>query len=240
MKHTTKVLKLAVSVLLLIGCSKQLTPPTTSTLVPSQQLNKNMSYAWSFHSFSINKFKHYFGHATPEEVEAMVEAAIWQEKAEGSTVDLAPIKAVVRHVATNGLSYAGLTPEQAKILDHRLGVLFSPEGIEDLEIEPESPDFVHPSIIAELIQRAQGRVELKILPVLAHGWRHGEDNLAANCEYVILFPELLPQLAAEIETVVKLPLPWSEDYVPEVVDECLLKVIRNVISKKKGLAGFLG
>jgi len=199
-----------------------------------------MSYAWSFQSFSVEKFKHYFGHATPEEVEAMVAAATWQEKADGDTVDLRPIEEVVRRVATSGLTYAGLTPEQAKILDQRLMVLFSPEGIEDLEIEPESPDGVHPNIIQELIQRAQGRVELRCLPVLVHGWRHGEDSLAAKCEYVILYPEILPMLAAEIEAVVKLPLPWSEDYVPEVVDECLLQVIRTVIPKKKGLAGFLG
>ena len=171
----------------------------------------------------------------------MVAAATWQERADGDDVDLRPIEEVVRCVATGGLSYSGLTAEQAAMLDQRLMVLFSPEGLEaQLEIEPESPDGVHPSIIEELLQRAQGRVELSYLPVLLHGWRHGVGDLTAKCEYVLLYPEHLPPLAAEIDAVVKLALPWSESYVPEVVDKCLVQVVRNVIPKQKGLAGFLG
>jgi hypothetical protein len=203
-----------------------------------------MSYAWSFHSFSIPKFQHYFGHASLQEVEEMVAAATWEEREYGdeeNPTDLEPIERIVRRVATGGISYAGLSSDDARTLDECIAVLFSPEGLEEqLEIGPESPDGVHPTIIEELLRRAEGRVELRYLPMLRHGWRYGGNDLAVRCEYVLLHPEHLQPLADEISSVVALPLPWSEGHVPEVVDECLVQVLQAVIPTKKGLAGFLG
>jgi len=203
-----------------------------------------MSYAWSFQSFSFDKFQHYFGHARAAEVEEMVTAATWEAREEGDDeagTDLEAMEVVVRRVATSGLSYAGLSGDEARILDDCIAVLFSPEGFEEqLEIEHESPDGVHPTIIEELLRRAEGRVELRYLPVLRHGWRYGAGDLEAHCEYALLQPEHLQPLADEIATVVALPSPWSGSHVPEVVDECLAQVLKTVVPKKKGLAAFLG
>jgi hypothetical protein len=203
-----------------------------------------MSYAWSFHSFSIQKFQHYFGHASPQEVEEMVAAATWEEREYGENedaADLEPIERAVRRVATGGISYAGLSTDDARTLDECIAVLFSPEGLEQqLEIGHESSDGVHPTIIEELLRRAEGHVELRYLPGLRHGWRYGATDLAVSCEYVLLHPEHLQPLADEVASVVALPLPWSEGYVPEIVDECLVQVLQAVIPQKKGLAGFLG
>src|SRR5262249_33223892 len=111
------------------------------------------------------KFQHYFGHATPEEVEEMVAAATWERREygdDGDSEDLASIERVVRHVATTGLSYAGLSVDDAGILDGSLGLLFSPEGLEkQLGVGHESPDDLHPMIIEELLRRATTGMELR-------------------------------------------------------------------------------
>lgn len=192
----------------------------------------------------MEKFQHYFGHASPREVEEMVAAATWEEREYGEDGDAAGIESIertVRRVATGGISYAGLTADDSRTLDECIAVLFSPEGLEEqLEIRHESADGVHLPVIKELLRRAEGRVELRYLPALRHGERYGARDLAVGCQYVLWLPEHLEPLAREIASVVALPLPWSEGHVPEVVDECLVQVLRAVIPKKKGLAGFLG
>jgi hypothetical protein len=203
-----------------------------------------MSYAWTFHSFSLEKFQRYFGQASPQEVEEMVAAATWQELGSGNdedAADLEPIEETVRRIATHGISYEGLSSDDARTLDECIAVLFSPEGLEEqLEISHESPDGVHPTIVEELLRRAEGRLELRYLPVLRQGWRYGSGDLAANCQYVLLHPEHLQPLADEIAEVIALPLPWSENSLPGIVEECLSQVLQTVIAKNKGLAGFLG
>src|SRR5256885_8071492 len=96
---------------------------------------------WTFHSFSMKRFLHYFGHSTPEEADQMVAAATWEERDKGTGVDLNRIGRIIRRVATSGLSYEGLSEPEAKILDQSLKVLFSPWGFEEqLDIEHESPE----------------------------------------------------------------------------------------------------
>src|SRR5690349_24437682 len=43
---------------------------------------------WTFHSFSMERFLHYFGHSTPEEIEEMIAAATWEETDSGAKFDL--------------------------------------------------------------------------------------------------------------------------------------------------------
>lgn len=174
----------------------------------------------------------------------MVAAATWEEREYGDdedAADLEPIERTVRCIATGGISYAGLSPDDARMLDDCIAVLFGPEGLEtQLEIRPESPDGIRPRTIEELLRRAEGRLDLRYLPMLRHGKRYGASDLAVSCQYVLLHPEELQPLAEEIASVVALPLPWSESYVPDVVDKCLVQVLQTVILKNMGLAGFLG
>lgn len=76
--------------------------------------------------------------------------------------------------------------------------------------------------------------------MLRHGRRYGAHGLQAKCEYVIFHAMELPLLAEEIDRAVAHSLPWSEDSVADMVEECLSEVIAAAIEQDYGLAGFLG
>jgi len=186
----------------------------------------------------MEKFLHYFGHSTPNEVEEMIAAATWEERDSGAKLDLDVIRRILGRVATSGLSYTGLSEPEAEILDERLKVLFSPWGFEEqLDLEHESPE-PYPHFI-EVEDRMPKNVEIRFLPMLRLGWRYGTTDLEAGPWYFILHSEHVQKLAEEIKLSVTNPTPWSEPLISEIVDQNLVKVLATVLEKKKGLAGVL-
>jgi hypothetical protein len=201
-----------------------------------------MSYAWSFESFDHGGFQQFFGNASADKETELVQALTCEDCEDyfGFT-DLAHVERVARQVARTGIAYDGLSSEDAEMLDQILGAVFCDEGLaEELGVEHESPDFVVPAVISELIQRAEGSVQLTVLPLLVHGWRFGAQDLNANCEYCILPPEHVTTLVNEVRAVTNLPKPWSADYMPELVTECLIEVMDSIGRKQKWLYAQLG
>jgi hypothetical protein len=184
----------------------------------------------------MEKFLHYFGHSTPDEVEEMIAAATWEERDSGAKVDLEAIRRILSRVATSGLSYTGLSEPESEILDERLKVLFSPWGFEEqLDLEHESPE-PYPHMV-EVEDRMPKNVEIRFLPMLRFGWRYGTTDLEAEPEYFIFHPDHAEKLAQEINLVMTNPAPWSDPVIAEIVDQNLVKVLASVLEKKKGLAG---
>ena len=184
----------------------------------------------------MEKFLHYFGHSTPEEVEEMIAAATWEEKDSGAKVDMDAIRQILSRVATSGLSYTGLSEPESQILDQRLKVLFSPWGFEEqLDLEHESPE-PYPHMI-EVEERMPKDAEIRFLPMLHFGWRYGTTELEAEPEYFIFHPDHVQKLADEVKLSVTNPAPWSEPLIAEIVGGNLVKVLASVLEKKKGLAG---
>jgi len=186
----------------------------------------------------MERFLHYFGHSTPEEVDQMIAAATWEERDSGAKMDLDLIRRILGRVATNGLSYTGMSESEAEILDARLKVLFSPWGFEEqLDLEHESPEpYIH---LIEVEERMPKDAEIRFLPMLNFGWRYGATDLEAGPWYFILHTEHVRTLAEEINLSASNPNPWSDPLIAEIVDQNLVKVLASVLEKKKGLAGVL-
>jgi len=166
----------------------------------------------------------------------MAEAATWEEKDAGGDANMEQISHLLKRVATNGLSYTSLSEPEARILDHRLKVLFSPWGFEEeLDIEHESAEpYSH---MMELEDRVPKTIELRFLPMLRFGWRYGTTEMEAEPEYFILHPEHVEALAEEVTSAMANPEPWSDALLREMVEQKLQQVLASVTSKRRGMAG---
>jgi hypothetical protein len=106
-------------------------------------------------------------------------------------------------------------------MDEAIKFAFSPEGFEaELEIEHLSPDGIHPSVIAELVRRLDAPTPL--LSALLRGRRFGQTEPAA-CEYCIFRPDEVSALLHEIRNACVAKATWSADYMPELLQECLVE-----------------
>jgi len=194
-----------------------------------------MSYLWNFKSFSWPKFEAIVGSGDSSHEQLVVEAVTWDDWG-----DMDVIERLARVLVRSGPSYDSLSSEEATDMDDLVSMLFGPEGLEEeLEIEYESPDGLHPSVVKELLDRARDRVEVHYLPILNGGRRLGLTELT-HCEYCLLRATEVSALRKEVEQVVALPVSWSESYVPDLIDECLVSVLKTVEAKQAGLMGSLG
>ena len=197
-----------------------------------------MSYLWSFYSFSPERFNQVFGGASPTHEESLVQSVTW----DGSGLADAPLaEQLARSVVRDGISYENLSNDEAQTLDGIIHLSFTQEGLGGvLEVEPESSDGLHPSVVEEMLEKGGESLQLKLLPILLQGQRFEHRGETARCEYCILEGETIQQLLDESKAVMEATTAWSEEYMPEVIDECLIAVLEGVIKKKKALVGLLG
>jgi len=195
-----------------------------------------MSYLWSFHSFPTQAFGRVFGGAQPAEVEDFVGFL----QSEFCGLDRFPgAPALARNVLSTGLSYDGLDAASARIVDEIVGVAFSPEGFEQvLQLDHLSPDGLHSSVVSELLARAKAGAPPTLLPILQKGRRYGQRE-SSPCEYCILAEGEVPLLLDEVRRAMAASLPWSDSWVPEVVQECLEGPVAAAASQKRALFGRL-
>lgn len=194
-----------------------------------------MSYMWNFYSFSSLKFDAIAGSGDAGHEELIVDAVTWDDWG-----DMEAIERLAKAFVRSGPSYDTLSKDDASIMDGLIAMLFSPEGLEEeLEIEPESPDGLHPSVVDEMIRRAEGQIELQLFPILNGGRRLGSDG-PVHCEYFLLSCDEVGVLRSEVEQILALPGSWSESNVPDLINECLLDVLKEVEAKPKSLMGSLG
>lgn len=194
-----------------------------------------MSYLWHFKSFSWTKLDGIVGGGDSSHEQLVVEAVTWDDWG-----DMEVVERLARVLVRSGPSYDRLSSEEASVMDGLISMLFCPEGLEEeLEIEYESPDGLHPSVVKELLDRAGDSVEIQYLPILNGGRRLGLTELT-HCEYCLLCATEVSALRQEVEQVIALPGSWSESYVPDLIDECLVSVLKIVEAKQAGLMGSLG
>ncbi|MGH9857862.1 MAG: hypothetical protein ACRD4B_08465, partial [Acidobacteriota bacterium] len=139
-----------------------------------------MSYAWWFYSFSPEKFQAIFGQATDEQQKQLIDSVTWNGRDDPVAVNM------VRNITRNGISYNDLSPKESSVLDEIVKLSMTPEGIADLlEVEPESPEGLHPSVITELLQRVEEKNAQSILCLFLRGRRVGAIE-TSDCEYIVL------------------------------------------------------
>jgi hypothetical protein len=174
-----------------------------------------MSYSWSFHSFAERAFRDLFGRSPAEKVSAFLELAASEL---GSGPELIHAS---RSALTSGISYEGASPKAARAMDEVIRFAFSSEGFEaELKLEHISPDGVHPSVIAELIQRLNA--PKPFLVGLLRGRRFGQTE-PADCGYCIFRADEVTVVLQEVSAACAADVPWSAEYLPELVEECLIE-----------------
>jgi hypothetical protein len=175
-----------------------------------------MSYSWSFHSFSDDAFRGVFGRSTSQQVGEFLESAA---DALGSASP--EISQAARSMLMSGISYDGASPGASRAMDEAIKLAFSSEGLEaELEVEHLSPDGVHPSVIDELVRRLDAPTTL--LAGLLRGRRFGQSE-PADCGYCIFRPGEVSAVLHEIRNACAAGVVWSADYLPELVQECLVE-----------------
>ena len=181
-----------------------------------------MSYSWSFHSFSGEAFRSVFGRSSPEQVNEFLESAA------SDLGDLTPeIAHASRSMLLSGISYDGLSPGNSRAMDEVIRFAFSPEGLAtELELEPISPDGIHPSVIAELVQRLNAPTPL--LSYLLRGRRFGQTE-PSDCEYCIFRPDEVLAVLEEVRSACADRGAWSVEYVPDLLQECLIEPFEAAI-----------
>lgn len=110
-----------------------------------------MSIRWSFCSFDQARWDAVFGSKLPEMEQAIIDATTWDLDEEE---DIELRKKIAHHICEYGLSYDGLTSEEADELDQMVSDFFTGEGLEEvLALEYESPECLAMSDVTTLIER---------------------------------------------------------------------------------------
>jgi len=196
-----------------------------------------MSYLWSFYSFPESEFGRVFGSGDAAVEKSAIEAATWEE---AGFTDPGAAGELAARIVRQGISYDGLTTQEASLLDDLILILFSPEGLwEQLSIEPESPDGLHPEIVEEVAQHVSPEQAQNLLPYLIDGRRFKNGGKPTGEVYCVLSPPEVSSLVGTVMAAVERADQWSEPYVPEVIQECLIDVLDQTAEKKRWCIGFL-
>lgn len=211
-----------------------------------------MTVAWSFYSFSKDRWDAIFGGGLEGAEAAVVQSATWDEDA-WPEADREPRVRIARRIVRNGISYAGLSRKERELLDEMFLGFFCPEGLEELlGFEYESPDFVRMVLVDAVLARVAPRFKspllvrlfgrdgaagtVRLLPLLATGRRLNGSGKPRD-PYLILSPEEVSQLHGEMGQAVSAPAPWPGAGWEESARRCLLDVFARVREKRKWLAG---
>lgn len=196
-----------------------------------------MSHLWSFSTYSPSRLRSFFEGSSAEISRRLTDAVMWDED---SWDDHESLQRLVERVSREGLQCAGRTSQESECLDQMIQMVFSPEGLaEEFEVESESPDGLHPSVVRELLSRKNDSGNLTLLPVLLSGRRFGVTELS-ECDYCFLSVSECEQLSSGISALMAGRNSWSQPWIPEVVEECLLGPLRSAVEKERPLFGALG
>lgn len=197
-----------------------------------------MSFAWSFYTVSPTGFESYFAGPHPDKLATLTAALTWDDGVDPDAAEFAAAR-----IANHGLDYSGLSAEEGTLLDECLAMLTSDEGLgEEIERKPQSPDFVHPSVIESLLRAAHSsKIDVRLLPILRSGRRYGESVPTPNCNYCLLSPAEAKELASELTAILSATKSWGkESWMPQLVAECLLQPLSKSVETERLLLGRLG
>jgi hypothetical protein len=152
------------------------------------------------------------------------------------------LQSVFDHIRIHGLNYNGLVPDQARTLDAVVEHLSYEECPvrEELQMEMESPDGVHSSVLEETISRGRGCCQCRILPLLLEGGRRIGSRDGRHCEYCLLTPDEVEVARVEAECCLRSGGDWSDPGIRDVVSDCLADVFKVISEKGKAAFCSLG
>ncbi|MBY0549414.1 MAG: hypothetical protein K2W95_19215 [Candidatus Obscuribacterales bacterium] len=198
-----------------------------------------MSYAWAFYSMPMEAFNKVIGGGDEElQKRAIYHITRDLKQLAQEDGDMTTLNGLARTAISKGIRYNNLNEDHASLLDQVILSMLSCEGLEkELKLEPESPDYLNPEIVEELVASSSSKEGL--LRYLVAGRRFGVAE-PFDCEYCIFEPHEVEELRREVDRVMTASKSWSADNVPKVVRECLQDVLRTTVQKGRALVGRLG
>lgn len=196
-----------------------------------------MSLKWRFFSYSTGRFQSVFGKASEAEEQALMKMMEFEMGA-GPEDELGQL---AKRLAHQGVTYQGVPPREAEVIDQILGIAFSQEGLwTELELEEELPDGLDQKDTLELLKHAASSgLTGEYLPVLKVGRRH-KMAIGPACHYFLLDRTDVATLGQEARAVLSKPgLAWSSPDVTQRLMEGLVMVCEFVARKQRPLAGVL-
>jgi hypothetical protein len=111
-----------------------------------------MSTRWSFYSFDRPRWDAIFGGGLEGAEDQVIQAVIWDRSVRR---DEQVLIRLAQTIVSSGISYRGLSAEEADDLDAIIVGFFCPEGRQDLlGYDNESPDGLSMAVVDELVDRA--------------------------------------------------------------------------------------
>jgi hypothetical protein len=194
-----------------------------------------MSYLWHFASFNNESFNKIIGSGSADAEQLIIDAVTWDEWHN----DMSVVTQLAAHLVACGADYSELNEDNAEILDEIVKMLFSPEGLEEqFGLEYESPDGIHYTTIAELIERNGGEENSPCLKLLKKGRRL--DGSKCIGDYLILEPKEIQALLEEAQKAFNANINWSDEAHKTIAKECLIDVLNKIKEKGKYLVGIQG
>ncbi len=173
-----------------------------------------MSYNWSFHSFDYEKFQYALAHSRRKVVDALVDEL---RASNNRSSDTERCARVGDRLVEQGFRYEGWPAGELKIVDSFVTHLFY-SCADEIESQPESPEFLSPNVTAEFPTNVQKRTfwgrpkpvpaktrEYVYLPLFAESGRRLGQQVSFPCEYIILDAQETRSLRSEIEKFLASP-----------------------------------
>lgn len=167
-----------------------------------------MSTAWTLYPVPVGALAQAFGHPSQKQRDDFLAGAAWLcEEDNEPDLDAACIQRMAARMLDQGISYAGLNPEEARAQDELVLLAFSPEGLFDtlVDLAESGPGVgLPPSALAEGRHRAGpawrfwSKPKLPLANLLIEGGRRAGETGPSACSYIFFSVEELAPLAAEL------------------------------------------
>jgi hypothetical protein len=177
-----------------------------------------MSDAWSFSLYEPAALPRAFGKGNPR-VLAELRTLVQADEESFATEDLPVLGQLATRLVEQGLTYQGLSPHEAGLVDALVQFCFAPNGLGGLEVQPLSPDHVRLSVLEDVAALAPGPLREALAPLRAGGRR--ADGTPGRCDYALLSPEECATLADGLRRLRESSPRWPDAREEQLVRECL-------------------
>ncbi|HPF40842.1 MAG TPA: hypothetical protein P5081_14015 [Phycisphaerae bacterium] len=196
-----------------------------------------MSTNWYLYSFDESLWNSIFGSGAPEHVKAL--SAFLTDEQNFDFEDPEVAEEVARKLISHGFNAEQFDDEEVEIVECVPSAVVHSGDTLSVDAKAESPEGTTWQMLQELMRRAEGRVESKMIRLLSNGRSLlGPDY--EDAEYVILSPDEVRSLRAELEQIVGLDAEWSHpDFAPYIQNE-LVAPIQSIAATGRALAVMIG
>ena len=228
-----------------------------------------MGAFWQLFSFEQRRWNALFDGGVPDAKEQFAASATW-DHVDGDLPDPEKepkrylealwkaarpmVVEMAEHMARNGISYRGLTPDKAALLDAMVVGFFCPEGLKSLlHYTVEHRHGLSPRAVSELLSRSRparvggflgigGKVSMgqpiNLAPWLATGRRYGtNDPPSSSDKYFIFTAAEVRELLSEVSGLLAVDRKWQIPEFEQDIRSELLPALEHASLGSLSLAG---